>query len=151
MILLLLICWPIAEVFVAIQVAQAIGVLPMLLLLVASWPIGMWALRSQGRAAWRSLNDAVAVGRPPAREVLNGALVLLGGALMVVPGFITDALGVLLLLPPTRAAARWGLVRNLHRHVVVRAARFGGRRFGGRSGYDVDSTATDIDAPQLHS
>jgi UPF0716 protein FxsA len=144
--LLALICWAVAEVFVAIAVADAIGVIAMLLLLLAGWPVGLWALRSQGRVAWRRLNDAVAARRPPAREVLNGALVLLGGTLMMVPGFITDALGLLLLLPPTRALARVLVVRNLQSRVVVRAARF-----GGRYAYDVDSTATDIDHPQLHS
>lgn len=146
MFLLALICWAVAEVFVAIAVADAIGVIAMLLLLLAGWPVGLWALRSQGRVAWRRLNDAVAARRPPAREVLNGALVLLGGTLMMVPGFITDALGLLLLLPPTRALARVLVVRNLQSRVVVRAARF-----GGRYAYDVDSTATDIDHPQLHS
>jgi UPF0716 protein FxsA len=146
--LLLLFAWPVAEVFVAIKVADAIGVLATLLLLIAGWPIGMWALRSQGGAAWRRLGDAVATGRPPGREVLNGALVLLGGLLVMVPGFITDALGVLLLLPPTRAIARAALARNLQSRLVVRAARFGGRRRGNRA-YDVDSSATDIDQPQL--
>jgi UPF0716 protein FxsA len=146
MVLLLLILWPVAEVFVAIQIAEAIGVLPTLLLLIAGWPIGLWALRSQGRAAWRRLSDAVAAGRPPAREVLNGAFVVLGGFLILVPGFITDAIGAFMLLPPTRALARALLVRNLHSRVVVRAARF-----GGRYSYDVDSTATDIDQPQLPS
>ena len=71
---------------------------------------------------------------------------LLGGTLMMVPGFITDALGLLLLLPPTRALARVLVLRNLQSRLVVRAARF-----GGRYAYDVDSTATDIDHPQLHS
>lgn len=146
MFLIALICWAVAEVFVAIAVADAIGVIAMLLLLLAGWPVGLWALRSQGRVAWRRLSDAVAARRPPAREVLNGALVLLGGTLMMVPGFITDALGLLLLLPPTRALARVLVVRNLQSRVVVRAARF-----GGRYAYDVDSTATDIDHPQLHS
>jgi UPF0716 protein FxsA len=147
---LLFVCWSVAEIFVAIKIADAIGVLAMLLLLIAGWPIGMWALRSQGRSAWRRLNDAVAAGRPPGREVLNGALVLLGGLLMMVPGFITDAFGALMLLPPTRALARVALARNFRSRLVVRAARFGGRRFGGGgSAYDVDSTATDIDQPQL--
>lgn len=144
--LLLLICWPVAEVLVAIEVAQAIGVLGMLLLLIAGWPIGVWALRSQGRVAWRRLSAAVAAGRPPGHEVLNGALVLLGGLLLLVPGFITDVFGAFLLLPPTRALARTLVVRNLHSRFVVRAARF-----GGRYAYDAESTATDIDQPQLHS
>jgi UPF0716 protein FxsA len=143
--LLLLICWPVAEVFVAIELADAIGVLAMLLLLIASWPIGTWALRSRGRAAWRRLGEAVAARRPPGREVLDGALTLLGGLLMIVPGFITDALGALLLLPPTRALMRRVLVRNLQSRVVVRATGF----TRGATPYDVDSTATDVDQPRL--
>lgn len=146
MLLLLLILWPAAEIFVAIEIAGAIGVLPMLLLLIAGWPVGLWALHSQGRVAWRRLSEAVAAKRNPGREVLNGALVVLGGLLMLIPGFITDAFGVFLLLPPTRALARGLLVRNLQSRVVV-----GATRAGGRYAYDVDSTATDVDQPQLHS
>jgi UPF0716 protein FxsA len=143
--LLLLICWPVAEVYVAIKVAEAIGLLAMFLLLVASWPIGSWALRSQGRAAWRRLGDTVAIGRAPGREVLDGALVVLGGMLMIVPGFITDVLGALLLLPPTRALMRGVVVRNLRSRVVLRATRFS----RGHVNYDVNSTATDIEPPRL--
>jgi UPF0716 protein FxsA len=142
---LLLILWPLAEILVVIKVAEAIGILLTLLLLIASWPIGGWALRSQGRAAWRRLRDAVATGRAPGREVLNGALVLLGGMLMMIPGFITDALGVFLLLPPTRSLMRALLARNLQSRVVVGATRFGRRE----RAYDVDSTATDLDQPRL--
>ncbi len=143
--LLLLICWPIAELFVAITVAQAIGVLPTILLLVVSWPIGIWTVRSQGRAAWRRLSAAIAAGRPPAKEVLDGALVLLGGGLLIVPGFITDAIGICVLLPPIRALTRRLLVRNFQSRVVVQAARFTDRS----SPYDVDSTANDVDPPRL--
>jgi len=143
MLFLLLICWPIAEVFVAIEVARAIGVPLMLLALIASWPIGSWALRSQGAAAWRRLGEAVAVSRPPGREVLDGALILIGGMLMIVPGFITDALGALLLLPPTRVPLRGLLAHNLQSRIVVSATGFR------RVPYDVDSTATDIDQPRL--
>jgi len=143
--LLLLICWPVAEAFVAIQVADAIGVLPMLLLLIASWPLGTWALRSRGRAAWRRLSDAVAARRPPGREVLDGVLILLGGVLLIVPGFITDVLAAFLLLPPTRALMRRVLVRNLHSRIVIRATGFS----RGATAYDVDSTATDVDQPRL--
>jgi UPF0716 protein FxsA len=143
--LLLLICWPVAEVFVAIQVADAIGVVATVLLLLASWPLGTWALRSRGRAAWRRLGDAVAAGRPPGREVLDGALILVGGLLLIVPGFITDAFGLLLLITPTRAATRGLLARNLQSRLVVRATGFSRRR----ASDDVDSTATDVDQPRL--
>jgi len=142
---LLLLLWPIAEIFVAIKIAEAIGVLAMLGLLIVSWPVGTWALRSQGRTAWRRLADAVLAGRPPGREVLDGALILIGGILMIVPGFITDAIGVLLLLPPTRITMRALLVRNLQSRVVVRAAQ----ATRAREPYDVESTATDVDPPRL--
>jgi UPF0716 protein FxsA len=142
--LLLLIVWAVAEVFVVIKVADAIGALATILLLIASWPLGTWALRSQGAAAWRRLIAAVQQRRTPALEVVDGALVLLGGVLLIVPGFITDVLG-LLLLAPTRALVRPVLVRNAQSRLFSRAAGFG----RGRS-YDVDSTASDIDQPQLH-
>jgi UPF0716 protein FxsA len=140
---LLLILWPIAEVLVAIEVARAIGLLLMLLAVIASWPIGSWALRSQGAAAWRRLRESVLASRPAGREVLDGALILIGGILLIVPGFITDGLGVLLLLPFTRAPLRRLLARNLQSRVVVSATQFG------RMPYDVDSTATDVDQPRL--
>jgi UPF0716 protein FxsA len=141
--LLLLIAWPLAELFVAIRVGGAIGVLPTLLLLAASWPLGIWALRTEGRAVWRRFTAAVAEGRPPGREVVDGALVILGGALLVIPGFITDVIGLALLIPPTRALLRLLLVRNFESRLVRSAARFS------RGPYDVDSTATDIDQSRL--
>jgi UPF0716 protein FxsA len=157
LVVLLLLCWPIAELYVAIQVAGAIGVLLTVILLIAGWPLGMWLLRTEGGAAWRRLRAATATGRPPGREVLDGALILVGGSLLIVPGFITDVLGLVLLLPPTRALARAGLVRNLQSRVVRHATRFGGgsdrggpRGFaGGGRGYDVESTATDVESVQL--
>jgi UPF0716 protein FxsA len=144
--LLLLILWPVAELFVAIKVAEAIGVLLTVVLLVVSWPVGMWLLRAEGRAAWRRLSAAVAAGRPPGREAIDGALVLVGGILFIVPGFISDLVGFTLLLPPTRALARVGIARNFRSRVVVTATRFSRPP---PSAYDVDSTAKDIDQPQL--
>jgi UPF0716 protein FxsA len=145
LIALLLILWPLAELYVVIRVAEAIGVLYAILLLAVSWPVGTWALRSQGRAAWRRLSVAVAEGRSPGREVLDGALILLGGLLLIVPGFISDLLGVLALLPPTRALLRRVLAGHLQSRFVVGATRFG----GARAPYDVDSTASDLDQPRL--
>jgi UPF0716 protein FxsA len=141
--LLLLICWPIAELFVAIKVADAIGVALTVLLLVASWPLGIWALRSQGRAAWRRLTAAASEGRAPGAAAIDGVLVLVGGLLLIIPGFITDALGILALLPPSRAMMRSLLIRSLRSRVVVSAVRFG------HPEYDVDSTAHELDRHQL--
>jgi UPF0716 protein FxsA len=144
--LLLLILWPVAELFVAIKVAEAIGVLLTVVLVVIGWPIGMWLARTEGRAAWRRLSLAVAEGRPPGREAIDGALILAGGVLLMVPGFITDVLG-LVLLAPTRALARRAIARNFQSRLVRSATRFSRAP---RSGYDVDSTAADIDQTQLH-
>jgi UPF0716 protein FxsA len=148
LIVLLLILWPLAELFVLIKVAEAIGVLYAILLLVVSWPVGTWVLRLEGRAAWRRLSAAVAAGRSPGREVLDGALILIGGLLLIVPGFISDLVGVLALLPPTRSLMRRGLARNLQSRLVVRATRFS-RGPTQPTDYDVDSTATDLEHPRL--
>ncbi len=145
-VLLVFVLWAALELFVVIKVADAIGVLATVVLLLLTWPLGWWALRSQGRAAWRRLVAAVSAGRSPGREVLDGALVLVGGVLLIIPGFIADVLGVLALLPPTRALMRRGLTRNLQRRLVVTATRF----TGASRPYDVDSTASDVDQPQLH-
>jgi UPF0716 protein FxsA len=151
--LLLIILWPIAELFVAIKVAQVIGVLLTVILLLAGWPLGIWLARTEGRAAWRRLRAAVTQShpsRPPGREVVDGALVLAGGILLIVPGFITDVLGLLMLLAPTRSLARRAITRHFQSRLV--GAWGGGVRFSRapRSAYDVDSTATDLDTPQLH-
>jgi UPF0716 protein FxsA len=145
--LLLLILWPIAELFVAIKVAEAIGVLLTVVLVIIGWPVGMWLAKTEGRAAWRRLSAAVAAGRPPGREAIDGALILVGGVALVIPGFITDAIGLLLLLSPTRRLAGRGIERNFRSRLVVAATRFSRPP---RSTYDVDSTATDVDNAQLH-
>jgi UPF0716 protein FxsA len=145
--LLLLVLWPIAELFVAVTVADAIGVLLTIVLLIASWPVGSWLLRSGSRAAWQRLSTAIAAGRPPGRPVIDGALTLVGAVLFLVPGFITDVIGACLLAKPIRALARRFIERNFRSRLVVRATRFSGR---GPSAYDVDSTARDVDSPRLH-
>jgi UPF0716 protein FxsA len=122
LLILLFIAVPIAEIYVIIQVGEAIGALPTIAILVADSVLGSWLLRSQGRAAWRRFNLAVAEGRPPGREVLDGVLIVFGGALLITPGFITDALGVVLLLPPTRAAVRALIVRNFRSRLVTTMA-----------------------------
>src|ERR671926_1605725 len=103
---LLFILVPIAELAVIIQVGEAIGVWWTIALLIADSLLGSWLMRHQGRSAWRRFNEAIQAGRVPAREVLDGALVIFGGALLHTPGFITDILGLVLLVPPTRALVR---------------------------------------------
>jgi UPF0716 protein FxsA len=154
LLLLLFVAVPLAELFVILQVGQAIGALPTIGLLVLSSLIGTALVRSQGRSVWRRFQAALASGRPPARETVDGALVLFGGALMLAPGFITDALGALLLLPPSRALARRGILRNARGRLLGGLAGFGAA--GGRASrprtrqdYDVDATARESDPPVL--
>ncbi|MGZ4187929.1 MAG: FxsA family protein [Solirubrobacteraceae bacterium] len=145
LIALLLICWPLLELFVAFEVSQLIGVTYTVLLILLSVPVGIWAVRSQGRVVWRRLTDGIAAGRPPARAVLDGALVLIGGVLFILPGFVSDVFGALLLLPPSRAGLRRLLVRNFHGRFVRQMAGFSTTT----PAYDVESTATDVESPRL--
>jgi UPF0716 protein FxsA len=148
--LLLLILVPIAELYVIIQVGQAIGALPTIALLFASSILGTVLLRAQGRLAWRKFRGALAAGRAPTREVVDGALVICGGALLIVPGFLSDLLGLFLLLPPTRVLTRRLLLSGARGRMLMAAASFGGASRGrARQDYDVDSTAHDVDARRL--
>jgi UPF0716 protein FxsA len=142
---LLFIAVPIAELAVIIQVGQAIGVWWTIALLVADSLFGSWLMRHQGRTAWRRFNEAVQAGRVPTREVLDGALVIFGGALLLTPGFITDILGLVLLVPPTRVLVRGILARRLTHRMVASATRT--RRVPGD--YDVEGTAVDIDNDRI--
>jgi UPF0716 protein FxsA len=142
-VVLLFIAVPLAELAVIIQVGEAIGVWWTIGLLVLDSILGWWLMRHQGRVTWRRFNDAMRAGRVPAREVLDGALVIFGGALLLTPGFITDILGFLLLIPPSRAVVRAVLVRRLAHRMVASA---GPRP---RGDYDVEGTAVDVDPEQI--
>ena len=121
---------PIVELYVIIQIGQAIGVLPTIALLILDSVVGAALMRAQGRSAWRRFNHALAEGRMPAREVMDGALVIFGGALLLTPGFLSDILGLILLLPPTRAIVRTMLVRRFAGRVVAGAASGAQARMG---------------------
>jgi UPF0716 protein FxsA len=112
---LILVGVPLLEIYVVIEVGRAIGVIPTLALLILDAMLGTALMRSQGRAVWRSARETVMAGRAPGREIMDGALVIAGGALLIAPGFITDLLGALLLLPPTRAPIRRLVVRRFTR------------------------------------
>jgi UPF0716 protein FxsA len=113
---------PLAELSVIIVVGKSMGVLATLLLLLVFSLSGAWLAKREGMAAWRRFQLATAEGRVPTREVADGAMVLAAGALLLVPGFLTDLLGLVLLLPPARALARrW--VPALARRRASRRAR----------------------------
>lgn len=165
LLVLLFIVVPIVELWVIIQVGSALGVLPTIGLLVLGSIFGAMLMRSQGRAAWRSFQAATAAGKVPAREVLDGALVIFGGALLLTPGFVTDLLGVLLLAPPTRAIVRRTLIGGVAKRMLGPAAipggmvyRYAGSRrrassarassTGGPDDRIVEGTAHDVDPPR---
>ncbi|HEY1853096.1 MAG TPA: FxsA family protein [Solirubrobacterales bacterium] len=158
---LLFIVLPIAEIYVIIQVGELIGVWPTVALLVLDAVGGSMLLKHQGRGAWRRFNEALAQRRFPGREVVDGVLIVIGGTLLVTPGFITDIFGLFFLLPPTRAMSR----ALLRRFTVGRVAVVGGSASGGAFGgwgpfggggqgprpggrptpdYDFDATAEEV-------
>ncbi len=102
---------PLVEIWFLIQVGQVIGPWWTILLLIAASVVGTWLIKREGSRAWRALTDALHTGRMPARELADGALILVGGTLMLTPGFLSDAVGVFLILPMTRPLARRGLTR----------------------------------------
>ena len=157
LLVLLFIVVPIAELYVIIQVGELIGVWPTLLLLLLDAVGGAWLLKHEGRSAWRRFNQALAERRVPGKEVADGVLIILGGALLIAPGFITDIFGALLLIPPTRALARRVLFRWTIGRVAIVGFPVGGAMggFGGQNGsagptrgydYDIDAEEVSEDA-----
>jgi UPF0716 protein FxsA len=149
LLLLLFILLPIAELFVIIQVGEAIGVWWTIALLLADSLLGSMLMRSQGRAVWRRFNLAVSEGRPPTREVIDGVLVIFGGALLLTPGFITDIFGLLFLFPPTRVLLRSLIVRRAALRMLRVVPRQGARPPFTRNGHDIDGHAVDIEPDRL--
>jgi UPF0716 protein FxsA len=97
---------PVVEIYFIIQVGQAIGPWWTVLLLVLDSILGSWLIKHEGARAWRALRQALDSGRMPARELADGALILIGGTLMLAPGFVTDGFGILMILPVTRPVFR---------------------------------------------
>lgn len=97
---------PLVELYVIIKVGGWIGILPTIGLLILDSLLGTWLIRREGTRAWRALEAQLRTGRMPHKELADGALIVLGGALMLSPGFVTDVFGVLLVLPLTRPLFR---------------------------------------------
>ena len=150
-ILALLIIWPIAELFVMVQVADLIGFFWMLFLLFASAVSGILILRHRGRAHWRRFRGALDERRPPAKEAFDGVMITSGALLLIIPGFITSALGMFLLFPPTRWLVRLAAMTLFASKFKVAAttatwstAGYNRYRAGRRPDYDVEGEAVDV-------
>jgi UPF0716 protein FxsA len=103
---------PLAELYVIVQVSVEIGILNTIALLILVSVLGAWLLKREGLATWRRLNEQLQTGKIPTKEVTDGAMIMFGGALLLTPGFLTDIVGLLFLLPPTRAALK-GVFRKM--------------------------------------
>lgn len=110
---LLFLVVPFVELFVLLQVGQAIGVLDTIALLVLVSVVGAWLVKREGLGVLRRARQRAASGAVPGRELVDGVLILFAGALLLTPGFVTDLVAILLLLPPVRAGLRGSTVRWL--------------------------------------
>lgn len=122
LLVVLFVAVPLVEIYVIIQVGQVIGAWWTIALLVVDSIVGAWLLRREGGRAWRALQVALQSGRMPSRELADGALILVGATLMLTPGFVTDTVGLLFIVPFTRPFAR----RVLARFVSARLVTFPG-------------------------
>ena len=138
---------PFVELYLILQVADVIGAPYTVLILIGASVAGSVLLRAQGRAAWRRFNAALREGRMPHTEVLDGILIVFGGAFLITPGFVTDVLGLALLVPLLRAGARRLLVRALGRRLLVGVAGARRTRPPGRDDFSRQRPgAADVDA-----
>ena len=120
LLLLLLLVVPVAELWVIVKIADGVGIVPTLLLLLFVSVAGAWLLKREGVATWRRLRETLRRGEMPTSEVTDGALILLGGALLLTPGFLTDVVGLVLLFPASRALIKRAVRRMFSRRVKSR-------------------------------
>jgi UPF0716 protein FxsA len=142
----LLVVVPIIEIAVLIAIGQVIGAAWTILLVLATSALGGWLLRREGGRAWRAFQTDLAEGRPPGNTATDGLLVLIGGIFMLVPGFVSDVIGGLLILPPTRRVARALVLRTFSHRISPAAATslFGPRRVRARYGQPHPAAEQDV-------
>jgi UPF0716 protein FxsA len=117
---------PLIELYVAIQVGSQIGALNTIGLLIALSVIGAWLVKRQGLGLARRVQQQVRAGHAPTKELVDGALLLVAGVLMFAPGFVSDAIGILLLIPPIRALVRNMVMRRIGRKSKLIRATYTG-------------------------
>ena len=116
---LLFLVVPLLELFVIIQVGQAIGAMNTVGILLLDSIIGGWLMKREGMAALRRFQAKLSSGQLPENELIDGFCILFGGALMLTPGFLSDILGIVLLLPPVRAVIRPIVKRQVGKRIVL--------------------------------
>jgi len=114
---------PVVEIAVIVQVGQQIGVVPTIVLLLVESALGAWLVRREGRRAWDAVRGAGGAGRLPSGELADAGLVLVGGSLLLTPGFVTDVFGFFLILPFTRPLARKALAWFVARRATAAVNR----------------------------
>jgi len=129
---------PVLEIYLLIQVGQVIGAWWTVLLLIADGFLGSWLMKHEGTRAWRALREAIDDRRMPAKELADAALILVGGTLLVTPGFLTDVVGFFCVLPLTRPVARAALTRFLTRKFLSGPGAPGYARSGTGTGTGED-------------
>jgi UPF0716 protein FxsA len=141
---------PLAELYVIVEVVgPAIGAPLTILLLAVDSLAGAWLMRSQGRQVWARFNETLRAGAIPHREIVDGVLVIFGGAFLITPGFITDILGFILLIPLTRAGVRRLLQRSLERRAIFTVSRGAADRARRPRDHDVEGTASERPDPDF--
>jgi UPF0716 protein FxsA len=113
--ILLFIAVPVVELWLILQIGAVIGTWPTILLLLADSLLGAWLIKSQGSRVWQRFRAATDAGQVPAAEAVDGFLVVLGGTLLIVPGFLSDVVGLILVLPPTRGLLRGRVIGAVRR------------------------------------
>lgn len=114
---LLFLLTPAVELGLLIQVDRLIGFWPTIGLIIATGIAGSYLARREGLSTWKRLNERLRAGDLPGKELADGVIILVAGALLITPGVLTDAIGFLGLLPPTRALFRRMIIRRLQKKV----------------------------------
>lgn len=117
---------PLVELMIILQVGELVGAAWTIVALLAISIAGAWLVRREGTKTWNRLTGVLRAGRMPADEVLQGALVLVGGALLLTPGFFTDAVGLLLVIPPSRALVASVIKTRVGQRVALHTFGAGG-------------------------
>jgi UPF0716 protein FxsA len=119
--LLIVLIVPFAEIYLLLEVGGIIGAFPTIVLVVFTAVLGSWLLRQQGFATFRRFQESLARGEIPAYEMIEGPLILVGGALLLTPGFITDMIGFACLIPVLRKKIAQYIIEN---HLIQPIAGF---------------------------